>query len=106
MLRAGKDETFAQDVRVFSIVLDANELNVRIHRAKRRPDGPDNMLAYDVDELPPLSKYGRDQACLLIRSILDCYAVKELHGILKETFTEVSRLEDVRVKALQSERKT
>lgn len=94
MLRAGHEDLFCQDVRIFSMVLNAKDLSVRVHRAVSQSNG---SLKYLFDELSPLSEYTKDQSCLLIRSILDEYAIKELHKLLKDTFKEVSRQEHERV---------
>jgi hypothetical protein len=89
MERAGRSDIFFRDVRVFSIAINAQQIIARVHRAKPLDEGKD--LEFLCHELPTLYGYNRDEACLLIRNILVEYGVKELHGILKATFEEVSR---------------
>jgi hypothetical protein len=92
MLRAGHAEVFFDRVRVFSIVLNAQEISLRVHRAVPVPNV--NALSYHFDDIVTINGYSRDQACLLFKNILIEYGKKELHGILKSTFGEVSRQED------------
>ena len=85
MLQTGKEEKFERDVRVFSIVLNAKELSVQIHRASPRTGG---NLAYGFDELSWLEEYSKDQACHLVKNILDGYAIEELHGRIHIAFLQ------------------
>ncbi|KAL8822088.1 MAG: hypothetical protein Q9191_007171 [Dirinaria sp. TL-2023a] len=88
---------FFQVARVFSLVLNAQDLSVRIHRPFRLENGD---LSFRFDEFWPLARYSRDKACQLIKTILNDYADKELHQLLKSAFTEVTkqRFEIVRSK--------
>ena len=92
MLQAGHEEIFFDRVRIFSIVLNAHEISVRVHRAISLPEA--SSLSYHFDEIVSINGYTRDQACLLFKNVLIEYGKKELHGILKATFEEVSRQED------------
>jgi hypothetical protein len=91
MSQAGHEEIFFDSVRVFSIVLNAHEISVRIHRATPVLN---SSLNYHFDDVISFNAYNRDQACLLVRNILTEYGEKELHGILQATFEEVSRQEE------------
>ena len=51
-------------------------------------------LTYHFDDIVTINGYSRDQACLLFKNVLIEYGEKELYGILKATFEEVSRQED------------
>ena len=93
MSQAGHQETFFDSVRVFSFDLNAHEISMRVHRAMLSPS--ENIpLTYLFDEIVSINGYSRDQACLLFKNVLIEYGEKELYGILKSTFEEVSRQED------------
>lgn len=96
MVRAGKDheKAFFDHVRTFSLVFNAQDLSVRVHRACMLPEG---YLSFRFDEFLPLARYTKDSACLLIQTILRDYAAKELHPALKKAFAEIIRQEDLRV---------
>jgi hypothetical protein len=96
MVRAGHEESFFNTVRVFSLVFNAQDLSVRVHRAVQLPTGG-GALGFHFDEFSPLGRYSKDQACLLIKTILTDYAVEELHPTLKSTFVDVVNQEDERV---------
>ena len=81
---------FFQVARVFSLVLNAQDLSVRIHRPFRLENGD---LSFRFDEFWPLARYSRNKVCQLIKTILKDYAAKELHDILKSAFTEVTKQE-------------
>jgi hypothetical protein len=51
---------------------------------------PSSNLPSLFVELVDLNKYSKDQACLLVRNILDKYAIDELHPILKSAFDIVT----------------
>ena len=107
MSQAGHQEIFFDRVRIFSIVLNAQEISMRFHRAIPIPGT--SSLSYHFDEIVSINGYNRDQASLLFRNVLIEYGKKELHGILKSTFEEVSRQVDVSEEAedgqLQGKRK-
>lgn len=94
MVRAGQVETFFDQVRVFSVVFNAQDLSVRVHRGYQQPDGE---LSFHFDEFSPLDRYTKDSACLLVETILTDYAARELHPALKKAFTEIIQQEDLRV---------
>lgn len=98
MVRVGQEEKFFTDVRVFSLVFNAQDLSVRVHRAAKRQG--DGAVIFRFDELLPSQRYTKDQACLLIRTTVTEYAAKELHTILKTTFKEVINQETQRVSAV------
>jgi hypothetical protein len=100
MLRAGHEEVFFNRVRVFSIVLNAQEISVRVHRAKTVPTS--KTLSYHFDEVVSFIRYSRDQACLLFKNVLIEYGKTELHDILKCTFEEVS-LQEVESKEMEDD---
>ena len=85
MERADKVHFF-ENVRIFSIALDANDLYVRVHRGKRLS----GRLEFRFDTVSDISKYTRDNTCLLVRRILAEYAAKELYPILKSTFQKIT----------------
>ena len=92
--RANLEEKYSENVRVFSVVFNAQVLGVRVHRIVKHSDG---LLYFKFDELRPLNRYTKDQARVLIQSILVDYAAKELYLILKTVFREVigQRLEEI-----------
>ncbi len=94
MARTGEAETFFKDVRVFSFVFNAQDLGVRVHRTSQLADG---NIAFRFAEFLPLGRYSKDQACLLVKTILTDYAAQELHRVLKAAFAEVVKQEDERV---------
>ncbi|KAL9072871.1 MAG: hypothetical protein Q9157_004936 [Trypethelium eluteriae] len=94
MARAGQLDDFFDQIRVFSLVFNAQELNVRVHRAKRLAD---DSIGFRFAEYRSFARYDRDQACVLVSSILKDYAAEELHHILKAAYAEVIRQEDARV---------
>jgi hypothetical protein len=96
MIRAGQEDVFFETVRVFSVVFNAQDLSVRIHRAVKLPTVGE-ALSFQFDEFSPLGRYTKDQACLLIHTILNDYAAEELHPLLKTAFDEVVSQEDERV---------
>ena len=89
-LRASTQEDFFKKVRVFSFVFNVEKLSVRVHRAAMSETG---VLRFLFDELFVLPHYTKNQACLLLDSLLENYAVKELHPVLKKTFQIVSQQE-------------
>jgi hypothetical protein len=92
MRQAGHEEIFFDRVRIFSIVLNAHEISVRVHRAIFLPES--SSLSYHFDEIVSINGYSRDQACLLFKNVLIEYGKMELYSILKATFEEVSWQED------------
>ena len=89
-------KTFFCTARVFSLVLNAEDFSVRIHRPFQLEGGG---ISYRFDDFWPLSRYSRNKACQLIKAIVNDYAANELHPILKSAFTEVTRLEHERAKS-------
>ncbi|KAI1860789.1 uncharacterized protein JN550_011251 [Neoarthrinium moseri] len=87
MERIGDTDTFFEDVRLFSVAINADTAIVRTHRAKPL-DG--EGLVYLFDELCVLKDYRRDDICVLIRNILVKYGATTLRQILKDTFDQVS----------------
>ena len=94
MVRAGQVEAFFRTVRVFSFVFNAQDLSVRVHRASQLAEG---NIGFRFDEFSPLGRYSKDQACLLIKTILTDYAAQELHPALTAAFAEIVKQEDERV---------
>ena len=91
-----KLKDFFRVARVFSLVLNAQDLSVRIHRPFQLEDGE---ISYRFDDFWPLSRYSRNQACQLFKTIVNDYAAKELHDILKSAFTEITKQEYERAKS-------
>ena len=91
-----KLEEFFRITRVFTLVFNAQDLSVRVHRPCQLDDGD---ISYRFDEFWPLARYSRNDACQLIKTIVQDYAAKELHDILKCAFTEVTTQEQERVKS-------
>jgi len=90
---AQQAETFFEKVRVFTVVLNAEALSVRMHRAT--PQGL-NGLQYYFTKVVHSSNYSKMQVCLLLRQILEQYAIKEPHPILNsapDTVTEEYSIE-------------
>lgn len=98
MVRAQLEDEFLEKVRVFSVVFNAQDLGVRVHRAVKLPTGG-GQLSYHFDEFRPLGRYSKDQACLLVQTILTSYAAKELHPVLKAAFVNVITQEEKRILA-------
>ena len=96
MVRSGNEDKFLQNVRVFSVVFNADELCIRVHRAMKLATGG-GALSYHFDQFRPLSRYTKDQACSLIRTILTEYSVKDLHPILKSAFSTIIIQENQRI---------
>lgn len=87
MVRAQHAEIFFEKVRVFSFVFNAQALLVRMHRATPHEH---TLLQYHFVELVKFNEYSKDQVCLLVRNILEKYAIKELHPVLKSSFQIVT----------------
>lgn len=87
MVRAELADKFFEEVRVFSFVFNARNLSVRMHRATRHKD---TLLQYHFVELVEFKTYSKDQVCLLVRNILEKYAIEELHPVLKSAFDIVT----------------
>jgi hypothetical protein len=96
MVRADMEDIFLEEVRVFSVVFNAQDLGIRIHRAAKLPTGG-GALCFQFDEFRALDRYTKDQACLLIKAIMTDYAAKELHPTLKSAFAEIVTQEDGRI---------
>ncbi|KAH6678696.1 hypothetical protein B0J14DRAFT_583272 [Halenospora varia] len=96
MVRSNREDIFLEEVRVFSVVFNAQDLGIRVHRAIKLPT-EGGALSFGFDELRPLDRYTKDQACLLIQAIITDYAAKELHPTLKSTFAEIVNQEDERI---------
>lgn len=96
MVRAGHEAIFLRSVREFSIVLNAKDLVVRLHRGEKLST---RALGFRFDEFKVLDRYTKDDACLLVKTILTDYAAEELHPILKSTFDEIVNQEDERVRS-------
>lgn len=89
-------DKFFSTARVFSLVLNAQDLSVRIHRPHQLEDGD---ISYRFEEFWPLARYSRNEACQLIKTILNDYAAAELHPILHSVFAEITKRERERVKS-------
>jgi hypothetical protein len=85
-----------EEVWVFSAVINAQDLGVRVHRGVKLPSGG-GALCFQFDEFRPLDRYTRDQACLLVKVIINDYAAKELYLILKSTFASIVTQEDEQI---------
>ncbi|KIW97662.1 uncharacterized protein Z519_01246 [Cladophialophora bantiana CBS 173.52] len=86
-------QKFFKDVRTFSIVLNNEDMVLRMHRAER--DG-DSQLRYEFTEVAKIRDYSRDAACHLVKSILLDYGLSHLHPILKDTFRMVVEMDHLR----------
>lgn len=86
-------EKFFKDVRTFSIVLNNEDMVLRMHRAERNTD---DRLRYHFTEVARIRNYSRDAACHMVKSVLLDYALPHLHPILKETFQRVAGLDHLR----------
>jgi hypothetical protein len=92
MSQAQQEVVFFDRVRVFTMDLNVQEINLRMHRAV---SDEQNCLSFHFDDIVSLKSYDRDQACQIVRNILVEYVGKELHGILQTAFEEVSRQEQM-----------
>jgi hypothetical protein len=75
-------------VRVFTIVFNDRNICIRVHRAEKPPITGE-PLQFCFDEFVPPIYYTKDQACLLVETILTNYAASKLHPALKNTFVEI-----------------
>ncbi len=91
MQRVQRADDFFEKVRVFSLVLNAEKLIARIHRARRISPQSQNV-EFLYDDICEIFKYNRDQVSLLIRTILMAYAKPKLFPILKETYQDIAEL--------------
>src|ERR1700761_9054672 len=82
-------QRFFKDVRTFGIVLNNEDMVLRIHRAEKDGDG---QLRYEFTEVAKIRNYSRDAACHLVKSVLLDYALPQLHPILKDTFQRVAEM--------------
>jgi hypothetical protein len=88
MVRWQHADTLLEKVRVFTFVLNAQELSVRMHRATLHEV---TLLQYHFVELVDLTKHSNDQAFLLVGNILDKHTIEELHSILSLAFNTVTK---------------
>lgn len=96
MIRANHEDIFFKEVRIFSIVFNAKDLIVRVHRCEKLSTG---ALSFRFDQFEVLNGYTKDEACSLVKAILTDYGERELHPILKATFDQIVTQEDERVVA-------
>jgi hypothetical protein len=99
MVRAQQTEVFFEKVRVFSFVFNAQDLFVRMHRASPHDT---TLLQYHFVDFVEFKGYSKDEVCRLLRKILENYAIKELHPVLKKTFDSVT---EERCTAIQEKRR-
>ncbi|KIX05237.1 uncharacterized protein Z518_06109 [Rhinocladiella mackenziei CBS 650.93] len=86
-------QQFFKDVRTFSIVLNNEDMVLRMHRAERDRGG---QLRYEFTEVAKVRDYSRDAACHLVKSVLLDYGLLHLHPILKDTFRKVAEMDPSR----------
>lgn len=79
-----------QKVRVFSISLNANDFDVRVHYAEKSFYNP-NVLSFHHTMAGKSSAYNRDNLCNVVNSILREYAFPVLQKILESTFEHMMR---------------
>ncbi|KAL9082377.1 MAG: hypothetical protein Q9165_008907 [Trypethelium subeluteriae] len=96
MAQANEIKKFEDKIRVFTLVFNAEDMLVRVHRCKQEADG--NLYFY-FEELKSLVRYSRDEAWVLINSILEDYAAKELHPTLEIAYKAVVKQTDQTTKA-------
>ncbi|KAI9687991.1 MAG: hypothetical protein M1820_010353 [Bogoriella megaspora] len=96
MARVDEVEKFEEKVRVFTLVFNAEDMLVRVHRCKREAD---EQLYFYFEELRDLVRYSRDEAWGLVNSILEDYAAVELHATLEAAYKEVVKQMDETVQA-------
>lgn len=84
---------FFKDVRTFSIVLNNEDMVLRMHRAEIVGDG---QLRYQFTEVAHIRGYSRDAACHLVKSVLLDYALPKLRPILKASFQKVTEMDRAR----------
>ena len=88
---AGEVEAFFKTVQVFSFVFNAQGLSLRVHRASQLADG---NIGFRFDKFSPLGRYSKDQASLLIKTIVTDYAAQKLHSALNAAFAEIVKQEE------------
>ena len=88
-----KDQFF-KEARVFSVVFNAQDLDIRVHRAALSMKGD---VVFHFDHFKKFHGYKKDEACVLISNILRHYAVDELFPFLKSIFRVVVEGEDEEV---------
>ncbi|RMZ78444.1 hypothetical protein DV737_g3889, partial [Chaetothyriales sp. CBS 132003] len=84
------EEQFFDNVRVFSIVLNNEDITLRIHRVER---GPGDRLRYRFALVAKIKDYNRFEACHMVKSVLVDYALPHLHPILKEAYETVAKMD-------------
>ena len=95
MNQADQKDEFLNNVRVFSLVFNAEDLSVRVHRVEEHKGN----LFFFYDEVRTLARYDRNQAWVLVNSILENYAATELHPLLKSAYDTVCNQERDRVES-------
>ncbi|KAI0099173.1 hypothetical protein GGR51DRAFT_403273 [Nemania sp. FL0031] len=89
MNEAGQTDKFFNDVRLFSIVINAEEFALRVHRAELTKEGEGRGLEFYYDDICKKHEYERDNICNIIRNILVEYVEGTLLKILKESVMEI-----------------
>ncbi|RMZ90558.1 hypothetical protein DV736_g2212, partial [Chaetothyriales sp. CBS 134916] len=84
------EEQFFENVRVFTIVLNNEDITLRIHRAVK---GPGDRLRYKFALVAKIKDYNRLEACHVVKSVLVDYALPHLHPILKDTYETVAKMD-------------
>jgi len=73
-----------------------------VHRAEIQLN---ETIYFLFDELLSLQRYTKNQACLLIKTIMAEYAAKELHSLLKTAFKKVTKQESEQIMTFLIKRK-
>jgi hypothetical protein len=87
MFRAQQAQEFFQQVRIFTFVFNARNLTVRMHRATPQDI---TILHYHFVEFAEFTEYTKDEVCVLLRRILEKYAIEKLHPLLKSAFDTIT----------------
>ena len=84
---------FFDEVRVFSIVFNAEALDVRVHQAAPyKEEGKLSTVEFLFDTFVSLPLYDKDSACVLVNNILKEYGARKLHPILEPVFRDVTAI--------------
>lgn len=79
-------KSFFENVRVFTIALNTEDIRLRIHRAEK---GQGGRLVFNFSEVVSFKDYNQTIANHLVKSVLLDYAKPHLYPALKKAFTEV-----------------
>ncbi|KAL9105892.1 MAG: hypothetical protein Q9227_009003 [Pyrenula ochraceoflavens] len=87
---ADTEKSFFENVRIFTIALNAEDIRLRIHRAEK---GEGDRLVFNFSEVVSFNQYSQVIANHLVKRVLLDYAKPHLYPALKIAFLRVVRKE-------------